>query len=89
MEWHSTSSVDLTPFSLPVLGGGESAPKGGKASEGYVISWVYGSYGRGSTKAACRFHRTLRQLHPNSRSKPRPVILNTWKPYILTIHSIR
>ena len=50
-----------------------------RASERYTTPWVYGSYGRGLNEVAHRFHGTLRQLHPNLRSKPRPVILNTWE----------
>ena len=79
---NSTLSIDSTPFSLPVLGGGELLLGGEvelRASERYTTPWVYGSYGRGLNEVARRFHRTLRQLHPNLRSKPRPVILNTWE----------
>lgn len=79
---NSTLSVDSTPFSLPLLGGGEFL-FGGEADldedGAYTTPWVYGSYGHGLNQVAQRFHHLQRELHPNLRTKPRPVILNTWE----------
>jgi alpha-galactosidase len=79
---NSVLSVEKIPSSQPLIGGGELLFDGevtlGKG-ESYTSPWVYGSYGTGLNEVAGRFHEFVRARHPRLRTKPRPVLLNTWE----------
>ena len=79
---NSVVSVERTPYTQGLIGGGEIL-LGGEielaAGNSYTTPWVYGSYGHGLNEVAARFHDHLRNCHPQLAIKPRPVILNTWE----------
>ncbi|MDQ1628470.1 MAG: alpha-galactosidase [Actinomycetota bacterium] len=66
-----------------VLGGGELLLPGEVVlapGESYAGPWLFASYAEGLDQLSHRFHEWLRAraAHP-TRSKPRPVVLNTWE----------
>jgi alpha-galactosidase len=66
-----------------VVGGGELLLPGEVVlapGQSYQGPWLFGSYARGLDRLSHRFHEWLRARpqHP-TRSKPRPVTLNTWE----------
>ncbi|MEP6527168.1 MAG: alpha-galactosidase [Nocardioidaceae bacterium] len=66
-----------------VIGAGELLMPGEivlQPGAAYDSPWVYGSYGDGLDELSHRFHAWLRSRpqHP-TRSRPRPVTLNTWE----------
>ncbi|MFD0704670.1 alpha-galactosidase [Alloscardovia venturai] len=81
---NSVIAVEQNTYTLPIIGGGERLYAGevslhAGTDESYTSPWVYGANGEGLNEVAARFHIFVRELHPNLKTKPRPVILNTWE----------
>lgn len=79
---NSVLSVERTPYTSGLLGGGEELFGGEmdlEAEQSYSTPWLYGSFGDGLNEASARFHTFVRAEHPRFRAHPRPVLLNTWE----------
>lgn len=82
--WSGNSSltVEKTPYTQAIIGGGEYLFGGEvclEEAETYESPWVYGAHGNGLNEVAARFHKFVRSLHPQLAARPRPVLLNTWE----------
>lgn len=79
---NSTLTVEKTPYTQAIIGGGEYLFGGEvclEEGEAYDSPWVYGVHGNGLNEVAAQFHRFVRDLHPHLAANPRPVLLNTWE----------
>lgn len=77
-----THFVTRTPYSAPLIGGGELLYNGEitlSTGQTYTTPYIYASWGDGLNQLSHRYHDLLRTFHSRLLSQKRPITLNIWE----------